>query len=1331
MTHSLASPALPASGPLLWTSQSSSSFVEAHRAVMRERGRQRFSLLHLDPGELYLEDFSVHLLMPIESAVNMGTRKVRGRLKLCTSSLVFEPVSDGLVSSPGDLLPLIRLRFRDITSVSSGSADRRAKVQAASRQSSGMLDSLLSLASFPTSSAGSGSSSASSDGLVVIETTRSIEMMAGGVAAPYLVKKDPPAFRFELNHVGLGTFLMTLQKYRSLDQLHAQDREVELRRIVHQLKEESKFDPAWLVSLDEACLRTYSCSRITPLVAMPGKLTITKERVYFHPISSIDPDPVSSYPVADIRQLVPRRYLMRQVGLELHMKDRRTLFVSFASRADRDHAHRLIQQQPGMGRSLATDSSRDALHLWQTGRISNYDYLWYLNSKADRTVNDLTQYPVFPWILSDYTSPTLDLSNPAVYRDLSKPIGALNPERLAALRDRYNEMPPPRFLYGTHYSTPGYVLYYLVRVAPEHALCLHGGKYDAADGRVFSRLASTWNNLLHGNSDVKELIPEFFQLPEDIQDDGYECFLENKRGLIQPSADPGSAAARLPDVELPPWAKNDPTKFIRMHREALESDFVSANLHKWIDLIFGYKQNGVEADKADNVFYHLTYEGSVDLDSITDPGERAVLELQITEFGQTPRQLFQVPHPARLSRAERDAIAASPVVEPLPSGGVSSPAGLGPGFGRPAPLVTGLSPGLGALGAGDLANSGDYYSPGGYASVCSSDLYYSPGGYASGGPHHQPTPGSVASPTPIVSSRISNIIGSHLTGVSSPVRPHFLGGEDGVPGFNAGGTPSSPTHHPYSYQLAEEAASPSLATPRGFGYDDVPVMTLRPVAGPGSPVVPYDLGGSSTPVRATGASAASPELAVTLADLRLYDSPAMGPGAGGGIAPSPGGLLLDERSEERRLAVTLADLRLYDSPAMGPGAGGGIAPSPGGLLLDEAAGRSRAGSLAGGLGPGGLAEGNATGSSIAPGAPGIEAGASWTTIESLELLFSDRLHRDCVTGIALAGAGDNFFTVSRDGSLKTFSIVERRQTKAMSLGGNTLSSCGVKSAEGCLDPVVVIGSWDSNVYLYSTTSGRIVETISAHENVVSAVQVSGPLLATASWDSTIRLWSSPVGTIGGRTVLVHELHDNHTEVHAISLSACGRLLVSGAADGLVCVWGLPGLEAMASGAAAPSLLASDFLPGAATALALVGGATASRLALASGYSPVPGESCSSVPPAVRIVDVDTLGGRTSLPLPTEGDTIRVFAGIDAPSPGSLGQGSAADRFLLGGGDSGQIFVWDLVQCVILCRVAAHNGPVTSLAVSPAGIVVSGSMDNTVKIWSINGLGNLSARTSST
>lgn len=85
-------------------------------------------------------------------------------------------------------------------------------------------------------------------------------------------------------------------------------------------------------------------------------------------------------------------------------------------------------------------------------------------SLADRSKNDLTQYPVFPWVVADYSSDTLELTKADTFRDLSKPMGALNPDRLEKLKERYNEMSDPKFLYGSHYSAPGLVLFYLVSI---------------------------------------------------------------------------------------------------------------------------------------------------------------------------------------------------------------------------------------------------------------------------------------------------------------------------------------------------------------------------------------------------------------------------------------------------------------------------------------------------------------------------------------------------------------------------------------------------------------------------------------------------------------------------------------------------------------------------------------------------------------------------------------------------------------------------------------------------------------------------------------------------
>lgn len=85
---------------------------------------------------------------------------------------------------------------------------------------------------------------------------------------------------------------------------------------------------------------------------------------------------------------------------------------------------------------------------------------------------------------------------------------------------------------------------------------------------------------------------------------------------------------------------------------ALESEHVSAHLHEWIDLIFGYKQRGKDAVSANNVFFYITYEGTVDIDKITDPVQQRATQDQIAYFGQTPSQLLTVPHMKKKSLAD-------------------------------------------------------------------------------------------------------------------------------------------------------------------------------------------------------------------------------------------------------------------------------------------------------------------------------------------------------------------------------------------------------------------------------------------------------------------------------------------------------------------------------------------------------------------------------------------------------------------------------------------------------------------------------------------------------
>lgn len=284
---------------------------------------------------------------------------------------------------------------------------------------------------------------------------------------------------------------------------------------------------------------------------------------------------------------------------------------------------------------------------WCRREVSNYEYLMHLNTLAGRSFNDLSAYPVFPWVLSDYTSEHLDLTQPSVFRDLSKPVGALNPAKLAVNLRRFQEMDPndptlPPFHYGTHYSTPAYVLYYLLRVEPYTALAYHlqDGSFDHPD-RLFSSLAHTWHGVWNNSADVKELIPEMFTLPE--------LFL-NLNHLPLGQTQQGEA---VDDVILPPWAKGSPDLFCSLHLMALESDYVSTHLHQWIDLIFGYKQRGKEAEAAHNLFMALTYEDHINWDDVAlSPQDKRRLQSQVEHFGQTPSQLFTQPHPRRPAKQE-------------------------------------------------------------------------------------------------------------------------------------------------------------------------------------------------------------------------------------------------------------------------------------------------------------------------------------------------------------------------------------------------------------------------------------------------------------------------------------------------------------------------------------------------------------------------------------------------------------------------------------------------------------------------------------------------------
>ncbi|KAJ3226432.1 hypothetical protein HK099_004885 [Clydaea vesicula] len=122
-----------------------------------------------------------------------------------------------------------------------------------------------------------------------------------------------------------------------------------------------------------------------------------------------------------------RLFLLRNVAAEIFLADGRSLFLSFSSTKIRDLVYNKLLSKATLTSSANTEKFsgtsgteglgtklrqnilgvsplQELTQKWIVRDISNFEYLMRLNSLAGRSYNDLTQYPVFPWIIKDYES---------------------------------------------------------------------------------------------------------------------------------------------------------------------------------------------------------------------------------------------------------------------------------------------------------------------------------------------------------------------------------------------------------------------------------------------------------------------------------------------------------------------------------------------------------------------------------------------------------------------------------------------------------------------------------------------------------------------------------------------------------------------------------------------------------------------------------------------------------------------------------------------------------------------------------------------------------------
>eukprot|EP00871_Galdieria_phlegrea_P006018 jgi/Galph1/903/GphlegSOOS_G5621.1 len=634
--------------------------------LMSANYNQRFSIFHLEEGEVLLVDTVAEYERFCSCATNKYcSLKGRGRLKIGTHALYFD-FDDWS-------LPVVRILFQqedmeapyeiteeflfDHKPLNYSELDEQVNKsdlpQMAERKT---VDNKLDIShlSFSVEE----NSALSNDALSILFRSDIVTLMKeDGYDHPYIRQSQSSYHLYCSMYSSFVSVFLLCHQLVQVNKLPREERDAQLEKMVKNRKNNLPFDITWLeFGINEKTIFDEPCFLVYPLSEDHGRIRLTNCNLYFMPIhlGGFSALPVEKYAISCIHCVRKLQYRSLSVAIELWFSYEGPIWmIVFENEEKRDIIYDHLMKTialTGKGNernSLITQSISLSLEtlieMWCNRKLSNYEFLLSLNFKSGRTFQDLAQYPVFPWILTDYESDGIDLTDARVYRKLDCSIGALNSERLETLLQRYEEMPNPKFLFGAHYSSACSVIHFLFRCAPVVMLKMQHGRYDQPD-RLFrgnstiSEVSETWKGVNEQLNNFSELIPEFFaveesELPKNTlaraNDRQWEAgnFLVNELGLDLGFCQDGS---RVDNVRLPPWANGQASRFIALNRKALESDIVSNHLHEWIDLIFGVKSRKLEN-------YNLYFSDVVE-DKRPDI---------VAEFGRSPEKLFFAPHLCR------------------------------------------------------------------------------------------------------------------------------------------------------------------------------------------------------------------------------------------------------------------------------------------------------------------------------------------------------------------------------------------------------------------------------------------------------------------------------------------------------------------------------------------------------------------------------------------------------------------------------------------------------------------------------------------------------------
>ena len=283
------------------------------------------------------------------------------------------------------------------------------------------------------------------------------------------------------------------------------------------------------------------------LVSIDGKASCVFN-VYTDKIQLVLTNRRISLTSADIERIIFKSLYHLPTGLEIITRDNRAYLVMLEG-FNSYTVLRAIKSLPEFaGKDIEVQDqieflkSENITEQWSKGVISNFEYIMELNNIAGRSFNNLSTYPIVPWVLIP-SDKAIDLNDPSVYRDLKNPMS----------KD------------ASSVSSPAVVCTLLSHIEPFTTYC------DCIDG---CSKYENYNDLYNLAVDKGfELIPQFYS--------SSVCF-ENLKSF--------------------PFGAKTANEFVDIMRKAIESPFVTEQLPHWIDLTFGVDQINKDVELTEKVW---------------------------------------------------------------------------------------------------------------------------------------------------------------------------------------------------------------------------------------------------------------------------------------------------------------------------------------------------------------------------------------------------------------------------------------------------------------------------------------------------------------------------------------------------------------------------------------------------------------------------------------------------------------------------------------------------------------------------------------------------------